>query len=95
MCSSCGVCVCVCVFFFFDLRMLIKSKSQPTFSFLAAVNHLSEPLTNETKVHFDDFKSSWFVNYDGWISIRFEFFCVSVSVACVRNYDLREQKTKL
>ena len=46
---------------------IVKFKSQLTFAFVAAVNHLSRPLRKQ--VYFNRFKSSWFVIFDWWISI--------------------------
>ena len=46
-------------------------------------NHLSSKLTSqETELCIYEFKSSWFVICDWWISIHFVCFCVSGFVAC-------------
>ena len=71
----------------------LKFKSQLTFAFFAAVNHLRGPLRKHNCTQTGS-KSSFFI-CDWWISIRFVCFCVSRFVACDRSYDWRQRKTQL
>ena len=63
-------------------------------AFFAATNHPNGPL-RISKLYFNEFKRSWFVICDWWISILFVCFCVSRFVACDCNYDWRQWKMQL
>ena len=82
--------------FFYNLLFYCafhKHSKAKTIALYAAVNHLNGPLKKQNFTL--TVKRSRFLICDWWISIRFVCFCVSMFVACDRNYDWRQRKTQL
>ena len=63
----------------------IKIKSKLTLHSFTGINQLIRPLRIQTELHFNEFKCSWLVICDCWISIHSLCFCVSRSTACDGN----------
>ena len=70
----------------FKNTRILKFKIQLTFTFFAAVNHLSGPLRKQ-KFTSNGLKRSWYVICHWWISNGFACFSVLRFVACDRNCD--------
>ena len=70
----------------FNKTQVLEYKSQLTFLFLAAVNHLSKPLRKQDSTS-DKFKSPWLMICDWWISTHFVCFCVSWPIAWDHDND--------
>ena len=68
----------------FKNMQTLKFKSQLTFVYFAAVNHLKGPLRIQNFI-INGFKRSWFVICDWRILLGFVCFCVLRFIACNHN----------
>ena len=75
----------------FSKTQILKFKSQVTFAFFTAVNHLSRPLRKQM-FNFKGFQRSWFVIFDWWTLMPFVCFCVLGFIACDHYYDCGSKK---
>ena len=77
-----GWCPCTTFLLFFSLINTEIWGEKPTQVFVPHCRKSSKLTSQETELCFYEFKSSWFVICDWWISIHFVCFCVSGFVAC-------------